>query len=144
MLDLWPTEVRDERGPMKEPSRYLRNARQLASSAPRNGLIFTDPKPVREACGTAYLAVLEAIDAYLLCRGVTEEELPKCVGAYRNALKKLAGVRNGRLLREFESLYYALHIAGYYRGLLRDVTVFRQILKRTEDFIKRLGVTHAG
>ncbi|MBM4047674.1 MAG: hypothetical protein FJ279_21420 [Planctomycetes bacterium] len=129
---------------MKEPLRYLRNARQLAASAPTDGRVYTDMKPVREACGTAYLAILEAVDAYLLSQGVAQKELPESVDAYRDALGKRARARNGKLVRDFEALYHSLHIAGYYRADLRHVVLVRDALKLAEDFIKRLGVAHAG
>jgi len=50
----------------KEALRYLQNAKEILKNAPVEDDIYTDTKPVREACGTAYLAVLKAIDEYLL------------------------------------------------------------------------------
>ena len=74
---------------MKEALRYLNNAREILKSAPVEDNIYTDIKPVREALGTAYLAVLEAINEYLVTKvGLTKKELPKSVDAYRNALQK--------------------------------------------------------
>ena len=81
--------------------------------------IYLDRKPVREAMGAAYLAVLEAINEALGRRGVTKRELPKSVDAYRAALLRYLAAHNGKLMREFESLYDLLHIAGYDRDLLR-------------------------
>jgi len=72
---------------------------------------YTDVKPVREALGTAYLAILEAINEYLITKkGLTKKELPKSVDAYRNALQRHVAVHNRKLMREFEKLYDALHI----------------------------------
>jgi hypothetical protein len=82
-----------------------------------------DMKPVREACGIAYLAILIAIDEYLLKKGISKKELPKTVDAYRKALQKYLAVHDGKLLREFEALYEALHIAGYCRGNLELVNL---------------------
>ena len=62
---------------MKEPLRYLNNANQILKSAPVEDGIYADVKPVREACGVAYLAVLIAIDEYLLRRGLSKKELPR-------------------------------------------------------------------
>jgi hypothetical protein len=78
---------------------------------------------VREACGIAYLAILIAIDEYLLKKGISKKELPKTVDAYRKALQKYLAVHDGKLLREFEALYEALHIAGYCRGNLELVNL---------------------
>jgi len=103
---------------MREALRYLNNAREILKSIPVEDNTYTDVKPVREAMGTAYLAVLEAINEYLLKKGLTKKELPRSVDAYRKALQKHIAVHNGKLLREFEKLYDMLYIAGYYRGLL--------------------------
>lgn len=89
--------------------------------------------------GAAYLAVLEAINSYLMAGGLTKKELPKLVEAYGAALQKHAAMHNGRLMREFEKLYDLLHIAGYYRGLLYDVGVVKEALKAAEAFIEKLG-----
>jgi hypothetical protein len=82
-------------------------------------------KPVREACGTAYLAILIAIDEYLLKKGLIKKDLPRSVDAYRRALQKYLTVHDGKILREFEALYEALHIAGYYRGNLYLVDMIK-------------------
>ena len=88
----------------KEALRYLQNAREILRNAPIEDDIYVDVKPVREALGTAYLAVLEAINESLLKRGVAKKDLPKSVEGYRKALQKHLVARNGKLLREFESL----------------------------------------
>ena len=88
----------------KEALRYLQNAREILRNAPIEDDIYVDVKPVREALGAAYLAVLEAINESLLKRGVAKKDLPKSVEGYRKALQKHLVARNGKLLREFESL----------------------------------------
>lgn len=123
---------------MKEALRYLNNARHILRHAPREGSIYTDVKYVQEACGTAYLAVLKAIDEFLLAHGTTREELPKSVDEYRKILRRRLSFRNGKLFRYFDSLYDTLHIAGYYRGFLHDVAVVRDALALAEQFIGRL------
>ena len=124
---------------MKEPLRYLNNASQILKSAPVEDGIYADVKPVREACGGAYLAVLIAIDEYLLRRGVTKKELPRSIDAYRRALQKHLAIRNGKLLREFEALYEALHIAGYYRGNLYLVDMVKDAFKSAKAFIEKIS-----
>ena len=133
---------------MKEALRYLQNARGILKKAPREGRVYTDVKPVREACGTAYLAVLEAINEYLFRRGLTKKELPKparrfalaggSVETYQQALRKYVGIHNGKLFREFNMLYDALHIAGYYRGLLYNVEAVKDYLNAVQQFIAKL------
>ena len=125
--------------PSGEAIRYLNNAKGILRKAPREGHIYTDTKPVREACGTAYLAVLEAINEYLLTRGLSRKELPKSFEQYQQALRKHISVHNGKLFREFNVLYDMLHIAGYYRGLLGDVVVVRDVFNSTQQFISKIG-----
>jgi hypothetical protein len=112
---------------MKEALRYLQNAKELLKKAPVEDNRYTDVKYVQEACGTAYLAVLKGIDEYLMKkRGLSKKELPRSVDAYRRALQKYLAVHDGKLLREFEALYEALHIAGYYRGNLYIIDMVKE------------------
>lgn len=123
---------------MKEADRYLENAEEILESAPEEDGTYLDVKPVQEACGTAYLAVLKAIDQYLETRGVVRKNLPRSVDGYRGMLRKYCLVRDGKLLREFDKIYDMLHIAGYYRGLLKDVNVVRDALKAARHFIGKM------
>ena len=124
---------------MKEALRYLNNAKEMLKSAPVEDGTYTDIKPVREACGTAYLAVLMAIDEYLISIGIEQDKLPTSVDGYRKALQKYLSVHDGKLLRNFEALYNELHIAGHYRGLLRQVNVVKEVLKFARTFIEKVG-----
>lgn len=127
---------------MKEALRYLNNAKEILKSAPIEDDAYADEKYVREACGTAYLAVLKAIDRYLLNKGLSKKSAlggPKSVDGYRKALQKYLAVHNGKLLREFERLYEELHIAGYYRGLLKHANVVKESLKAAKVFIEKIG-----
>ncbi|MEW6667006.1 MAG: DUF5618 family protein [Thermodesulfobacteriota bacterium] len=124
---------------MKEAQRYLKNARDILKSAPIEDDTYTDVKYVQEACGTAYLAVLKAIDEFLVGRGVEVRELPQSVEGYRDMMKRYLSAHNGKLTRDFEKLYKILHIAGYYRGLLEDVTIVKDAFKSARSFIERVG-----
>src|SRR5262245_11058792 len=128
-----------ERPAPGEARRYLSNARAILRRVPVQRDIYVDRKPVREAMGAAYLAVLEAINEALGRRGVTRKELPRSVEAYRAALQRHLAVRNGKLMREFESLYDLRHIAGYYRGLLYDRKVVRDALDAAQRFIEKVA-----
>jgi hypothetical protein len=123
---------------MRESLRYLHNAKDILRAASIEDDTYTDVKPVREAFGTAYLAILEAINENLLKRGFTKKELPKSVDEYRKVLQKHLSVSNGKLLREFEKLYDALHIAGYYRGLIYDVNMVKDAMKAAKVFIEKI------
>ena len=122
---------------MKEALRYLENAREILRKAPIEDNTYTDVKYVQEACATAYLSILKTIDEFLKKKGVDEKELPQSVDGYREMLRKYATVHNGKLLKEFEKLYKALHIAGYYRGLLEDVTMVKDALRAAKLFIEK-------
>ncbi|MBM4276305.1 MAG: hypothetical protein FJ130_00275 [Deltaproteobacteria bacterium] len=123
---------------MREALRYLNNAKEILKSVPVEDNTYTDIKPVREAFATAYLAILEAINEYLIKKGLMKKELPKSVDAYRKALQKYLVVRDGKVLREFEKLYDALHIAGYYRGLIYDVEAVKAYMRATKEFIGKI------
>jgi hypothetical protein len=123
---------------MREALRYLNNAKEILKSAPIEDNAYADVKPVQEACGTAYLAILKAIDEYLINKGLSKKELPRSVDAYRKAVQKYLAVHDGKLTREFDRLYDQLHIAGYYRGLLHDVNIVKDALKAARAFIEKI------
>jgi hypothetical protein len=123
---------------MKEPLRYLQNAKELLSKSPIESDSYADEKYVKSACGVAYLGILKAIEEQLLRKGMAKKELPKKVEEYRKALKKHVSIHNGKLLKEFDDLYDELHIAGYYRGNLHGVGVVKDILKRAKNFIGKI------
>jgi uncharacterized protein (UPF0332 family) len=123
---------------MREALRYLKNAEEILKKAPREGNTYADLKPVQEACGTAYLAVLKAIDEYLIKKGVGEKELPQSVDGYRKMIKRYLSIHNGKLAREFEIFYKELHISGYYRGNLGHVDMVKDALKAARAFIEKI------
>ena len=122
----------------KEAVRYLENAKEILRSAKIEGKFYGDKKPVREAFGTAYLSILEAINETLLKKGFIKKELPKSVDEYRKVLRKYFAIHNGKLMKEFENLYESLHIAGYYRGDIFNVDAVKNYLKVTKEFIEKI------
>jgi len=123
---------------MKEPLRYLQNAKELLRKSPIENDAYADEKYVKSACGVAYLGILKAIEQQLIRKGLTKKELPKKVEEYRKAIRKHVSIHNGKLLKEFDDLYDELHIAGYYRGNLHGVEVVKAILKRAKSFIGKI------
>jgi uncharacterized protein (UPF0332 family) len=99
-----------------EAVRYYRNARQILRAAPIRQDRYLDVKPVREACATAYLAVLAAVRSFLLSRGVQPDRLPESYEAYCQSLHR-HNARNGLIMHAFFHAYSGLHLDGYYRGL---------------------------
>ena len=122
---------------MKESLRYLQNAKEILSQTPVEDNDYTDIKPVREAFGTAYLAILEAIKEALLKKGVIKKDLPKSIDGFRSALRKRFASNNGKLTRKFEHLYDTLHIAGYYQGLICNTGMAKEALKSAKEFIEK-------
>jgi hypothetical protein len=125
---------------MRDPLRYLENAKEILSKSPVEDNRYVDNKYVKSACGVAYLGVLKAIDELLLRKGLTKKDLPKKVDEYRKALQKHASIHNGKVIRQFDDLYDELHIAGYYRGILHSVPMVKAALKSAENFIKKIGL----
>lgn len=123
---------------MREALRYLENAKEILRKAKIEGNFYVDKKPVREAFGTAYLAILEAINEALLKKGVAEKELPDSIDEYRKALRRYLSIHNVKLLKEFNLLYDSLHIYGYYKGAIYNVHAVKDYLKATKNFINRL------
>ncbi|MBF0456826.1 MAG: DUF5618 family protein [Nitrospirae bacterium] len=121
-----------------EALRYMENAMGLLKAAAIEDNIYLNKKPVREAFGTAYLAILEALNEALIKKGLTRKELPKSVDGYMAVIKKHLSVNNGKLVREFDSLYEALHIAGYYRGLIYHASAVKDYMKSADTFIKKI------
>jgi len=120
--------------------RYFENAKELLRKSPIEGDRYEDIKYIQEACGTAYLAVLKAIDAYLLKKGISQKDLPKSVEGYRAMIRKHLTPYNGKLMGGFEKLYNELHIAGYYRGLITDVNALKDIFRSARAFIDKIKI----
>jgi hypothetical protein len=47
-------------------------------------------------------------------------------------------VDNSKLVEEFQKLYKALRIAGYYRGFLEDVAMVRDAFRAARVFIDKI------
>ena len=123
---------------MRESLRYFQNAKGILNKSPIEDDRYEDIKYVQEACSTAYLAILKALDEYLIGKGLTKKELPRSVDGYRSMLKKYLSVHNGRLTKEFAALYSELHIAGYYRGDLQHVDTVKSVFKAAKAFIEKI------
>jgi len=104
----------------QEAFRYYQNAKEQLKETKIELGFYTDTKPLREAAAVAYLAVLSAVNGYLLGCGFQTDKLPKSIDEYLRALRKY-GQRNGSLLKYFNRVYHNLHILGYYRDDLYDM-----------------------
>lgn len=120
----------------EEAVRYYRNAREILRSVAIRDNRYTDTKYVREACGTAYLAVLAAARSFLLSQGVPFHKLPESYDAYGQALARFSA-RNGKTKSEFAEAYAALHLDGYCRGF-QSVVTGEEAFARAQFLIRRL------
>jgi hypothetical protein len=99
-----------------EAQRYISNAKDALQLAGKDNDLYTDRKYVRTASGVAYSGMLVALDALFTLRGV---EMPgkkhrRSIEFYRTNAAKM----DGKLLDYVNIAYSALHIAGYYDGVL--------------------------
>jgi hypothetical protein len=115
-----------------EAMRYMANAKKSLEKAGMDGKWYKDKKYVRTACGTAYNGVLEALDTWLLLKGV--EEPPKgerkSIGFYDKNISRL----NKKMHRVLLSVYSTLHLCGYYDGNL-DSDVIKSGFKHAKELI---------
>ena len=102
-----------------EAMRYLDNAKEDLQKAGYDELGFIynykDRKYVRRASGTAYSAVLMAVDIWLGKKGIfpTKKDR-KSIDFYRNHLRTL----DMKMLNNLNAAYDSFHLGGYYDGNL--------------------------
>jgi len=98
-----------------EAVRYMDNAEETLKRAEKQDYgYYRDEKYVRTACGTAYLGVLIALDAWLLMKGAefTGKKKQKSIDLYEYTIAGL----DKKLLTLLKAAYSTLHLAGYYHG----------------------------
>lgn len=72
-----------------EAIRYMENAKEVLKKANKKDLFFEDPKYVKMACGTAYSAVLLALDGYFKLKGIPVKKDRKDIAYYQSNVGKL-------------------------------------------------------
>lgn len=125
----------------KEAVRYMENASDiLRTKAKKKDDFYTDSKYVSMACGTAYKAVLLALEAYLEMKGKPLK--PKAnrpnVDDFRRALST-----DKKMLNYFNSTWESLHCAGYYDGYL-GVKIIRAGFEYANIIINAIRPTGMG
>jgi hypothetical protein len=103
-LDRFRDKLATEEDYYKEAYRYYENAKERLKTSPIEYNRYQDAKPVREACGTAYLATLLALDGYFISRGVPNAELPDATDIYIAFLKEFL-VHNGKVTQAFHTVW---------------------------------------
>jgi hypothetical protein len=116
-----------------EAIRYMDNAKETLKKAGKDGSFYQDEKYVRTACGTAYNAVLKALDGYFYSRGVEKRKGRKSIEYYHDNASKL----DKKVLNYLNSAYEVLHLSGYYDGLL-SVKVIQSGFHVAYEMIERI------
>ena len=96
-----------------EAIRYMDNAKDtLKRAGKQDDGYYRDAKYVQTACGTAYLGVLRAVDAWLFIKGaqLPGKKKQKSIALYEYTVAKI----DKKMLSSLKSAYNALHLAGYY------------------------------
>lgn len=103
-----------------EALRYMDNAKETLKKANKDGGQYKDKKYVRTASGTAYSAVLLALDEYLEQKeSAAKFKKPKSIEEYRTRI----AAQNKKILDLLNSVYDTLHLAGYYHGTTSVKTI---------------------
>jgi hypothetical protein len=118
-----------------EAIRYMDNAKKTLKEAGKDNDYYIDDKYVKTACGTAYNGVLKALEGYFILKQVP----PQTKGSrkdrqyYEKAITKL----DKKLLKSFETVYFVLHLNGYYEGVT-NVSIIQDGLKVAYTIIEKI------
>ena len=118
---------------INEAYRYYNNAKEILKNIPIEYNAYKDVKKLQKACAIGYLAVLYAIDGFLLSKGIPREKLPTSIDDYWNMLEKYSQ-KNGKVITELTIVYQNLHVFGYYRGAI-DVEMIKSGFKNAKNLI---------
>jgi Domain of unknown function (DUF5618) len=110
---------REHKEPRLEALRYIDNAKETLKKANKENGVFKDIKYVRSASGTAFLAVLVALDSYLEKKEGLHFKKPSSIEEYQLRIAK----HNKKLNALLNDAYSSLHILGYYHGTRSVKTV---------------------
>ena len=107
----------------REAVRYMNNAAEiLRTKANKKEGFYQDKKYVKMACGTAYSAVVLALDAYFDIKGMPLEKKRNSRTNVKDFQRRLA-VLDKKTLNEFDNAYNVLHLDGYYDGIQKYDTI---------------------
>ena len=121
----------------REALRYFENAQEiLRSKAKKKDRYYEDGKYVRMACGTAYIGVLKALDAYLSLKGKSIHRKKYARISVDDYQKRLASIDKG-VLNKFNTTYQVLHLNGYYEGMLK-ADVIQSGLQSFEEILDEI------
>jgi hypothetical protein len=125
-----------------EALRYINNAKETLKKAKKEGKFYQDEKYVRTASGTAYLAVLIALDCILLLKNIPKPKQDRD-GNRPDINFYLSNITNidKKLKTLFVSAYKTLHLAGYYDGNPK-VEIIQSGLDDAMDIFNKIKPAH--
>jgi hypothetical protein len=116
--------MRNPKNSKFEAARYLANAKEiLATKAVPNGSFYDDTKYVKMACGTAYNAVLLAMDTYLEQKNEVIQKGKYQRKNIKDYKAKLSVMEDREMQNLLNNAYDILHLYGYYDGINSKVVI---------------------
>jgi hypothetical protein len=116
--------MRNSKNAKFEAARYLANVKEiLATKAVPNGSLYEDTKYVKMACGTAYNAVLLAVDTYLEQKNETIQKGKYQRKNIKDYKAKLSLMEDREMQNLLNNAYDILHLYGYYDGINNKVVI---------------------
>jgi lipopolysaccharide biosynthesis protein len=101
-----------------EAARYMENAAEiLRTKANKKDRYYQDLKYVKMACGTAYNAVLMALETFFEMKGMPLEKKKKNSRTNVKDFEKRLALLDKKALNDFRTTYNVLHLDGYYDGI---------------------------
>lgn len=116
-----------------ESNRYMNNAYKELQQADKNGKIYQDKKHLRVACGTAYLAMLMALDGIFLLKNILKPKKHPSIEYYQQELARM----DKKVLTSLNIAYQILHKDGYYDGF-NHVPTIKSGFEEAEHIIQKL------
>lgn len=117
----------------EEATRYMNNAHKELLLANKNGKVYQDVKHLRIACGTAYLAMLKALDGIFLLRNIPKPKRRPSIEYYQHEITNI----DKKIMTSLDIAYKILHLSGYYDGL-NHIKTIQSGFKEAENIILKL------
>jgi len=116
-----------------EAIRYMDNAKEILKKADKKDNTYQDEKYVKIASGTAYSAVLKALDGYFILKQADKKKGRKDIDYYIDNIAKI----DKKLLSNLNNAYKILHLSGYYDGIT-NVKVIQEGFELAYTIIEKI------
>jgi|ERR1035437_998176 hypothetical protein len=116
-----------------EALRYMDNANETIKKAGKDGNYYQDTKYVKTACGTAYNAVLIALDCQFILKGIPVPKRRKSIDYYRQNTANT----DRKVMDMLNTVYNVLHLDGYYDGI-KAVKVIQSGFDSAYEIIEKI------